>query len=191
MTASARPPAQAGSGSPGQGEPVYLVVGFLRRPHGVQGEILMDVRTDFPERIKPGITVYVGENHRMMTISSRRQHAQGLLLSFKGLENREEAGQYRNQYIYVQAAGLPELPEGEYYHHQLVGLQVVDEDGRLLGELAEVLETGANDVYVVSRPDGTEILLPAIPPVILDVDMSRRTMSVHLLPGLLDEAFEA
>ena len=80
---------------------------------------------------------------------------------------------------------LPELPEGEYYHHQLLGLNVITDDGRELGALVDILETGANDVYTVRDADGTEILLPAIPPVILDISLVDRQMRVHLLDGLI------
>jgi 16S rRNA processing protein RimM len=77
------------------------------------------------------------------------------------------------------------LPEGEYYHHQLIGLNVVSDDGRDLGLLVDILETGANDVYVVRAADGNEVLLPAIPPVILEVRLADRQMRVHLLDGLI------
>jgi 16S rRNA processing protein RimM len=164
-----------------------LAVGRLRRPHGVRGEILMEVLTDFPERLRRGKQVFIGEEHVPHKISARRQHNDGLLLSFEGLTDRDLVGQLRNQDVYVQAAGLPELPEGEYYHHQLIGLSVVTDTGTLLGTLVEVIETGANDVYAVRDPSGREFLLPAIPPVILDVDLDAATMRVHLLDGLLDE----
>jgi 16S rRNA processing protein RimM len=180
-------PAKAGTGSPNSGEPVYLVIGRLRRPHGLHGEMLMEVITDFPERLQPGVRIYVGVQHQPMVIAGRRAHAQGLLLTFEGLEVREEVGQHRSQYVYVLAADRPPLPEGEYYHHQLVGLKVVDENGGILGELNEILETGANDVYSIKRPDGNEFLIPAIPSVVLEVDLSRAEMRVRLPPGLLDE----
>lgn len=178
-------PAQAGSGSPEVGEPVYLAVGYLRRTHGVRGEMLMALHTDFPDRLRPGMTVYVGKGHRPMTIASRRPHGQGLLIAFEGLTVREQAAAFRNQWVYVAAADRPSLPPGEYYHHQLLGLQVVDNEGRDLGRLTAILETGANDVYVVTRPEGGELLLPAIPPVILDVDLPRGRMRVRLLDGLM------
>ncbi|RME87351.1 MAG: 16S rRNA processing protein RimM [Anaerolineae bacterium] len=173
------------SGSP-RGEPVYLVVGYLRRPHGVRGELLMEVHTDFPERLQPGVSVYVGEEHVPLRITGRRSHARGMLIAFDGIKTREQAAALRNQYVYVLAADRPPLPEGEYYHHQLLGLRVFDESGRLLGTLTEILETGANDVYIVRTSQGKELLLPAIEEVILDVDLTRREMRVHLLPGLDD-----
>jgi 16S rRNA processing protein RimM len=177
--------ATAGTGSPPVGEPEYLVVGFLRRPHGVKGEMLMDIYTDFPERLKTGITLYVGDQYRPMVIASRRHHASGMLVRFRGIKTPEEAGLYRNTWVYVPAANRPALPEGEYYHHQLVGLNVIADDGRELGVVADIIETGANDVYVVRDVDGKEVLLPAIPPVILDIELADRQMRVHLLDGLI------
>lgn len=182
-----KPPAQAGSGSPEVGEPVYLAVGQLRRPHGVHGEMLMTVLTDFPERLKPGKSFFVGEQHDALVLDSVRPHNDGLLVSFRGLETPEAVGLFRNCYLYVDASALPPLPDGEYYHHQLIGLEVVSEDGQTLGMLTEILETGANDVYVVTDGAGRERLLPAIPSVILDIDPERCRMRVHLLPGLLGE----
>ena len=176
------------AGSPKSGEPAYLAIGFLRRPHGVRGEMLMDVLTDFPERIQPKVQVYVGEEHRPMKIASRRETSKGMLISFEGIRVREEVGAFRNQYLYVLAADRPPLPEGEYYHHQLVGLRVLEENGAELGVLESVLETGANDVYIVRSAAGKEILLPAIPSVVKSVHLESGEMRVHLLPGLLDES---
>ena len=173
------------AGSPTVGEPEYLVVGFLRRPHGVKGEILMDLHTDFPERLKTGVTVFVGDDYQPMVIASRRPHAAGMLLRLRGVKSPEDAGQYRNTRVYVRAADRPALPEGEYYHHQLIGLNVITDDGRDLGSLVDIIETGANDVYVVRDADGSEVLLPAIPPVVLEIKLADRQMRVHLLDGLI------
>ena len=177
--------AMAGTGSPPVGEPEYLVVGFLRRPHGVRGEILMDVHTDFPERLKTGMTLFVGDAYEPVVIAGRRLHGAGMLVRLRGIKTPEEAGRYRNAWVYVPTANRPELPEGEYYHHQLIGMTVVTDEGRELGTLVDVLETGANDVYMVRDADGNELLLPAIPPVILDIDLAGRQMRVHLLDGLI------
>jgi 16S rRNA processing protein RimM len=171
-------------GSP-DGEPVYLVVGFLRRAHGVQGEIIMDLHTDFPERFRSGRKLFVGQEYKAMTVESVRSHAKGLLIKFKGIETPEETARFRNQWVYIKATDAPPLPEGQIYQHELFGIQVVDENENLLGELVEIIETGANDVYVVKNESGKEILLPAIPSVILDLDPARRFMRVHLLEGLI------
>lgn len=170
-------------GSP-DGEPVYLVVGFLRRAHGVHGELIMDLHTDFPERLRRGKKLFVGEDRRPMTLSGVRPHANGLLVQLRGVETPEEAGQFRNQWVYVKASEVPSLPEGKMYQHELLGFQVVDENENVLGELVEILETGANDVYVIKDANGRELLLPAIPSVILELDPGRRLMRVHLLEGL-------
>lgn len=180
-------PANTGSGPPVPGEPEYLVIGFFHRPHGVSGEILLDVLTDFQDRLQSGIQIYVGEKYLPMIITSVRGHSKGLLITLDGIDDREAVGKLRNQYVYVLAVDRPSLPEGKYYHHQLIGLSVVDKNGTSLGKLTEILETGANDVYVVRSESGKEILLPAIPSVVLDVNQAQGRMRVHLLPGLIDE----
>jgi len=171
------------SGSP-DGEPVHLTVGFLRRPHGVHGEIILDLHTDFPERLQSGRKLFLGEEYQPMTLESVRPHAKGMLIKFKGVETPEDVGQFRNQWVYVRASDVPRLPEGQLYQHELLGFSVIDESGNLLGELVEILETGANDVYVVRDVNGREILLPVIPSVILELEPVRRLIRVHLLEGL-------
>ncbi len=175
------------AGSPSNGEPVYLAVGFLRRPHGVRGEIMLEIQTDHPEQFIAGATFYVGKEHISLTIATKRQHNKGLLLSFEGINDRDEVGRFRNHYVYASIAELPSLPKGKFYNHQLIGLEVVEEKTKeVLGELKEIIKTGANDVYLVRSESGREILLPAIPEVILDVELADRKMSVFLLPGLVD-----
>ena len=182
-------PAQSeqSTGSSDTGEPEFLVVGKLRRPHGVRGEMQMDVLTDFPERLKPGVTVYLGDEHQPHVMRSVRGHDRALLVAFDGFQTPESAGELRNTLVYVQLIDRPALPEGEYYHHQLLDLPVFREEGEYLGVLAEILVTGANDVYVVETENGSEILLPAIEEVIREVDLERKQIRVHLLPGLLPE----
>ena len=178
----------AETGSPLEGEPVYLAVGLLRRPHGVRGEIMLEVQTSFPERLEPGAKFYAGKKRVPLTVATKGQHNKGLLLSFEGISDRDEIGRFRNLHLYALESEWPSLPEGEYYDHQLIGLQViVDGTGEKLGELKDVHKTGANDVYIVISVSGREILLPAIPEVILDVDLDHRQMSVYLIPGLIDE----
>jgi len=172
------------TGSPLSGEPVFLVVGKLRRPHGVQGEMVMDVITDFPERIRAGMTVYVGEERRSLHIHRRRWFDTALLVSFQEFRNPESAGELRNALVYVRADEIPELPSGEYYHHQLIGLRVVTEAGVNLGTINEILTTGANDVLVVKPLSGAEILLPMIDPVLVAIDLPAGEVCVRLLPGL-------
>jgi len=187
--AASRLSKNANTGSPADGEPVYLAVGFLRRPHGVRGEIMLEIQTDYPERLKPGEIFYIGDERMPVTIATQRQHNKGLLLSFEGINDRDEIGRYRNNSLFVKLADWPPLPEGEYYDFQLIGLEVVvEETGEVLGKLMEIIETGANDVYLVKSESGRETLLPAIPDVVLGIDLAQCQMSVYLLPGLIDES---
>jgi 16S rRNA processing protein RimM len=173
-----------------RGKPIYLAVGFLRRAHGVHGEVIMEVLTDFPERLKPNTQVFVGGNYQPMMILSVRNHHDGLLIKFSGFNKPEDAKQYRNQLVYVTAADRPKLPKGQFYHHELIGVDVMDEEGKIIGKLSEIVQTGANDVYVVSRPDAKELLLPVIPSVVLDIDADRRLIRIHLMEGLIEESQE-
>ncbi len=165
------------TGSSVLGGPVFLAVGLLRRPHGLKGEMLMEVWTEFPERLRAGKRVYIGENHAAHRIRSARAMDRSRLVLLEGLNTPEDTFAFRNQIMYVRADELPRLPEGRYYHHELLGMTVLDPEGRLLGVLSEILETGANDVYLV-KCEGGELLLPAIADVILAVDVDARQMQV-------------
>ena len=121
------------TGSP-DGEPLYLSVGFLRRPHGLQGEIIMDLHTDFPERMKTGRKLFVGDEHKPMTLTSVRPHQSGLLVKFKGVETTEDAGVFRNQWVFIKAKDAPPLPPGQMYQYELIGFSVVDDQDNSLGK---------------------------------------------------------
>jgi 16S rRNA processing protein RimM len=168
------------AGSPNPGEPVFIALGFLRRTHGIHGELVMDVLTSFPERLRPNRPVYLGEEHVPHRLGTVRWADKNMLVTIKGYATPEAAARFRNTYVYVRADALPTLPEGEYYHHQLVGLRVKTEDGQVLGVLEEIIETGANDVYVVRNEGGQETLVPAIKDVVLDVNIEAGEMTVRL-----------
>jgi 16S rRNA processing protein RimM len=173
------------TGSSVSGEPVFLAIGKLRRPHGVRGEILMDVLTDFPERLAPGVQVFVGEDHQPFLIRSSRSQMEALLVTFQGFTSPEAVGKFRNLLVYVRADEIPDLEEGEYYHHECMGMQVVDESGALIGIITEILVSSAHDIFVVQTEGHQEVLIPAIDAVVLKVDVKKGEMQVHLLPGLL------
>ncbi len=187
MSAS-QPSKNVHTGSPNsQGEPVYLAVGLLRRPHGVRGEIMLEIQTDHPEQFISGATFYVGKKHLPLTIRSSRPHKPGILIAFEGIHDRDEIGKFRNQHLLVNIADLPPLPEGKYYDYQLIGLEVIEKaSGKTLGTLKEIIKTGANDVYLVKPESGKELLLPAIPEVVLDIDLAQSQMNVFLLDGLVE-----
>lgn len=157
------------TGSPVSGGPAYLLVGILRRTHGVKGEMLMDLTTDFPERIRPHKVLFIGESHKPMTVKSVRKANRQIIIAFEGYHDCDQAAELRNQNVFVKTSELPKLPKGEYYHHELIGLTAITEDGQKLGKLEEIIQTGANEVYVIRSSDGSEILLPAIKEVILEI----------------------
>ncbi len=166
------------TGSIDKDEPVFLVVGRIRRAHGLKGEMVMDVLTDFPERIKKGRTVFTGETHTPHVIASVRSHDTLLLIRFEGIESKDDADRYHNVLVYKISQDLPQLPENEYYHHDLIGLSVIDQHHEVLGELVEIMETGANDVYVVLGKNENEILIPAVDEFILSIDLTEKTIQV-------------
>ncbi len=171
------------TGLSNEDKPVFLVIGQLGRPHGVRGEISFRIHTDFPERIIPGKSVFLGEKYRPFTIRSVRGGGGRLILSIEGVDGRDEAALLRNLLVYVRSDEIPDL-EDDYYYHELLGLKVITDDGRTLGNLVEIIETGANDVFVVTSATGEEILLPAIDDVVLEIDIPQKTILVHMISGL-------
>ena len=178
---------QKNTGSPNLGEPAFLLVGIMRRPHGVKGEMQMSVETDFPERIKPGAKFYLGEEHQEITIANVRTMNKGLILLFKEFDTREALDGLQNKRLYVSVDQIPDLPDGEYYQHQLLGLNVVTDMGQSLGTIIEFIETGANLVFIIGSENGQEILLPNIDEVVLKIDLDNKMITVHLIEGLLPD----
>ena len=165
------------NGLPKNGEPLFLIIGKIRKPHGVAGELLVEVITDFPERIKPGRQVFLGEKKIEKQIETARFIPDGVLLKFQGLNDREEAGTFRNQLVYINSEDLPQLHANEYYFHELIGMEVKSQDGEILGTVKEILETGANKVLVVSH-SGKEDLIPFINKVIIEVNKKGKEIIV-------------
>jgi 16S rRNA processing protein RimM len=170
---------QNGTGSPDQGESVFILIGKIQRSHGVEGDVLVHSISDAPERFAPGTTVWVGEEHQEYRIQSRRFADRTQIIHFRGIKNPEEVAAIRNKLVYIQQSSLPPLPEGEYYHFQLIGLTVEDESGVQIGVLNEVLTTGANDVYAVLDAEGKEILFPAVESVVILTDIANKKMVVR------------
>ncbi|NBD34838.1 MAG: 16S rRNA processing protein RimM [Chloroflexi bacterium] len=169
-----------------QPEPRYLAVGRVLRPHGIRGELRVQVFTDFPEHLAEISHVYLGPTYRRMAIEKVRFHKNRILLKLAGLEDRDAAETFRDQTVYVAMEDAVPLEEEEYYHFQVVGMQVETEDGEALGEVVEVLAPpGANDVFVVHGPRG-EILIPAIEDAVREIDFDAMRMVIIPMPGLLD-----
>ncbi len=172
------------TGSPIQSEPDFILVGVVRRPHGLKGEVIVSLDTDFPEQLIKGAKFYLGDDHIPVTIGGRRTHADGLLLAFEEFPDKPSVARLQNVPLFSRATELPELPAGKFYQHQLIGLQVIEENGSTIGRLTQIFNTGANDVYIVRDSEGKEILLPAIRDVIKQVELEEKRIVVHLLPGL-------
>ncbi len=152
---------------------------------GLRGELKLKMFTAHPERFFHLTTVYLGESLTPYAVEHFRWHRQDVLLKLRGCDNRTQAEALRGQRVYIRPEDVPPLGPNEYYAYQLIGLKVITLDGQDLGTLDEVLETGANDVYVVHGPCG-QVLLPAHAQVIRQIDLERRVMTVHLMPGLVE-----
>ena len=170
-----------GTGSPKIGEPVYLSIGRLGKPHGLDGGVVFYIITDFPERLQVGRKVFIGDEHIPAHINSVKEHSRGLIFHFNEFDTVEQVEKFKSQFVFVDAIELPELPEGEYYHHQLIGVQVFDNQGQKIGEIQEILETGANDVYLIKDENQKEILYPVLLNLIEKIDIEKREMVVKPL----------
>ena len=161
-----------------------IAVGRINSTWGLRGHVKVTPLTSNEQRLQPGAVVFVrGEPRRILDVASPRGYP---CIVFEGYEDRTAADALRDTLIEIAEDELPALPDGEYYVHDLVGLAVLDADGAAIGELAEVLRTGANDVYLVRREGARDLLIPAIPEVILEVDLAAGRMRIDPLPGLLE-----
>jgi len=166
-------------------EPSFLIVGQITKPHGVHGEVRVQPHTDLPERFTWLEIIYVGlDDPRPFAVDGARLHKSMVLLKLSGYNNRNEVESLRGQFLQVPVAEALPLEEGEYYLFQLIGLTVITDESKILGELIEVIETGANHVFRVTGEEG-DVFLPDINEVVLDIDFDNGRMTVHLLPGLL------
>ncbi|GAB4429200.1 MAG: ribosome maturation factor RimM [Anaerolineae bacterium] len=172
--------------------PPFLLLGRVLRPHGVRGEVRIEILTAYPERIVPDQRVYLGPDPSDVstavphTVSRARKHQHYLILQFEEIPDRNAAELLREQYVMVALEDAVPLEEGEYYLFQVIGLRAISTEGEDLGQVVDVIETGANDVFVVHGPRG-EILLPDIDECVRDIDFDAGTLTVHLLDGLVDE----
>ncbi len=167
--------------------PKDVVVGRIVRPHGVRGEVILDLSADLLALVGEGTAVQLGDERRARRLVGLRRHGKMHRVSFRGVTTRTQAEGLRGLPVRLRLQGAAALPPNVYYHWQILGLEVETETGEALGRISEILETGANDVYVVRNPAGEELLLPAIDDVIRSIDLSQARIVVRLLPGLRDE----
>jgi 16S rRNA processing protein RimM len=170
--------------------PPYLAIGRIGRPHGVQGEVRIEVLTDFPERFAPGARLFVGPaagaEPQPAAVVTVRTHGDRLLVRFDIAADRDAAGSLTNQLVFIPTAEARPLGPDAYYPHELEGMTVVTAAGRELGRVGAVMETGSAEVLVV-REAGREHLIPMIADIIDTVDLAAGRIVITPLPGLLDE----
>lgn len=163
-------------------------VGTISSTHGVRGEVKVYPTTDDVRRFKKLKEVLLDTGKEMLTleVESVKFFKQFAILKFKGIDTLNDVEKYRMKNLFVTRENAVRLQKDEYFIADLIGLSVFTEDGESFGELTDVIQTGANDVYVVTMADGKEVLMPAIKECILSVDMESRQMKVHVMDGLLD-----
>ena len=165
-----------------------LQVGIITSTHGVRREVKVYPTTDDPRRFRrlKEVVLDTGKEKMNLEIEGVKFFKQFVILKFKGLDNINDIEKYRQKSLYVTRKNAVRLQRDEYFIADLIGLKVQDEDGKELGTVKDVIETGANDVYEVEMADGKSLLLPAIKQCILNVDVENGTMQVYVLEGLLD-----
>ena len=166
----------------------YYQVGAITQTHGVRGEVKVFPMTDDINRFKnmKDLILDTGKEKITLQVTSVRPQKNLVILKFIGYDNINYVEKYKGFVLYVSKENGVSCEKDEYFIADLIGLSVVTDEGQMLGNVTDVISTGANDVYVVLAEDGTELLLPAIHECIRDVDVANGRMQVHLLDGLLD-----
>ena len=164
-----------------------LQVGVITSTHGVRGEVKVFPTTDDPERFKTlkHVLLDTGREKKPLEIQGVKFFKQFVILKFKGIDNINDIERYKRCPLLVERKDAVALEENEYFIADMIGIQVVTEDDEPFGTLKDVMETGANDVYVIDRAGGKEILVPAVPAFIQEIDMDAGTMKIHVWEGLI------
>ena len=165
-----------------------LRVGVFANTHGVRGEIKVFPTTDDVTRFKKLKTLYLDKGAELMKleVSSVRFFKNMVIMKFKGIDNINDIEKYKGKDLLIERKQAVPLQENEYFICDIIGSKVVTEDGQEVGTLKEVLQTGANDVYVVKTAEGKEVLLPVIDECVLDVDTDEKIVTVRLMAGIMD-----
>ncbi|MFF4169288.1 ribosome maturation factor RimM [Streptomyces sp. NPDC001744] len=172
---------------------MQLVVGRIGRAHGIKGEVTVEVRTDEPElRLGPGAVLLTDPAPTgPLTIESGRVHSGRLLLRFEGVRDRNAAEALRNTLL-IAEVDPEEVPEeeDEYYDHQLIDLDVVLTDGTEIGRITEISHLPSQDLFIVERPDGTELMIPFVTEIVTEIDLEDQRAVIDPPPGLIDDRAE-
>lgn len=166
----------------------YLQVGVISSTHGIRGEVKVFPTTDDVKRFKrcKKLMLDTREGWRELEVEGVKFFKQFAILKLQGIDSINEAEAYKGQGLFVTRENAVELKQDEYFIADLIGLCVQDEQGVQTGILRDVMETGANDVYVIEMTDGRELLLPAIRECVLEVNIREQYIRVHIMEGLLD-----
>lgn len=166
----------------------FLQVGIITSTHGLKGEVKVFPTTDDIQRFGEYRNVYLdlGEKKLPMEIQGMRFFKNKAIVKFRGIDHINDVEQYKGRSLLITRDQAAPLKEGEYFISDLIGLTVKTDEGQELGTVKDVLQTGANDVYVVEAPGGKELLLPAIRECVLEIDPEQGLITVHLMEGLLD-----
>ena len=179
------PPPLAATPGPGPETPISearLSIGMIERPHGVRGEARTRLYTDTPEQLTKIKQIWLGDEPTPRKLLGVRFHQDHALLRIAGIDTPEQVRALHGTQVRIAGADARPLAPGEHFYFQLIGMRVVTEGGDLVGELIDIMETGANEVYIVAPPGrGEQVLLPNIPSVILDIDDATRTITIRPL----------
>lgn len=165
-----------------------VTIGKVLKPRGVRGEVKVLPLTDIPDRFEQLETVYVEIAHkqvRRLTIERVRYYKGLVYLFFQGLNTIEDVQDFVGNPLQVERSQVPELPEGVFYHFEIIGLEVYTDNSQYVGRVVDILETGANDVYIV-RDKEREHLIPAHKDIVTEINLEKGMITVHPLKGLLD-----
>ncbi len=160
----------------------FIVVGRVVGQRGVKGEVKVEVLTDFPDRFESGKEIFI-DGHPL-TIEASHLQKSYLFLKLSTIDSVESANQLRDKDVEIPVNQLHDLPKGDYYRFQIIGLKVVDIQGEPVGEILDILLTGSNDVYIVRGPQG-EVLIPAIEDIVQSIDLENGRMVIQVIDGLL------
>jgi 16S rRNA processing protein RimM len=165
---------------------MYLV-GYILKPQGIRGEIKVEPVSPDPGRFNALNTIFVQKKTiQAYSIESVRVSDRFVFLKLSGVDTRNDAELLRGAELLIPEEELLELGENEYFVHDLIGCRVVDEYGNAIGELSDIMQNTSNDVYVLTRPDGAELLVPAIREVVCSVDLPNKTITIRIPEGLQD-----
>ncbi len=165
-------------GSPDTGEPMFISIGIIRKTHGINGGVIFDPLTDFPERIRKGKTVYVGEDHTPYVIRSVQDKPPFLIICFEGIDQPETAVGLQNMQVYKSKKDLPKLPKGTYYFFDLIGCEVFTESGDNVGIVTDIIETGPTCVFQIKMNDGSEQLVPNVDEFVISINIEQKRIVV-------------